>query len=257
MSPDDRERGRRRRARHPRPGGGETVAAQPGGLYGGWLTSDVVGPVKGEPGVPRVFRPLAHLLATSFAWAPSSCEGRALAGLELQDRARGARSLHRKRRCRGEARVRSTRSRSCASASNGTLCGASAEPSARARRECPRRRRRPTPELSPHPAPRFVLEAQHPIWEIDGGWIRLLEGPGKERDGEGHPREATHLANTLRASVYQRDDVLQVLYAGCVRAPRRPLAGGCRTRRRTGAGRGASSPRGTACGSRRSPRTPP
>ena len=31
--------------------GGETVAAQPGGFYGGWLTADVVGPVKGEPGV--------------------------------------------------------------------------------------------------------------------------------------------------------------------------------------------------------------
>ncbi len=30
--------------------GGETVRPQPGGFYGGWLTSDVVGPVKGEPG---------------------------------------------------------------------------------------------------------------------------------------------------------------------------------------------------------------
>ena len=29
---------------------GETVAPQPGGFYGGWITSDVVGPFKGEPG---------------------------------------------------------------------------------------------------------------------------------------------------------------------------------------------------------------
>ena len=29
---------------------GETVTPQPGGFYGGWITSDVVGPFKGEPG---------------------------------------------------------------------------------------------------------------------------------------------------------------------------------------------------------------
>ncbi len=29
---------------------GEVVVAQPGGFYGGWVTSKVVGPFKGEPG---------------------------------------------------------------------------------------------------------------------------------------------------------------------------------------------------------------
>jgi uncharacterized protein (DUF427 family) len=29
---------------------GETVVPQPGGFYGGWITSEVVGPFKGEPG---------------------------------------------------------------------------------------------------------------------------------------------------------------------------------------------------------------
>ena len=29
---------------------GETVTPQPGGFYGGWVTSDVVGPFKGGPG---------------------------------------------------------------------------------------------------------------------------------------------------------------------------------------------------------------
>jgi uncharacterized protein (DUF427 family) len=29
---------------------GERVRAQPGGYYGGWITDDVVGPFKGEPG---------------------------------------------------------------------------------------------------------------------------------------------------------------------------------------------------------------
>ena len=29
---------------------GETVRAQPGGFYGGWITSGVVGPFKGDPG---------------------------------------------------------------------------------------------------------------------------------------------------------------------------------------------------------------
>ena len=29
---------------------GETVVAQPGGFYGGWITSRVVGPFKGGPG---------------------------------------------------------------------------------------------------------------------------------------------------------------------------------------------------------------
>ena len=29
---------------------GEEVTAQPGGFYGGWITSDVVGPFKGTPG---------------------------------------------------------------------------------------------------------------------------------------------------------------------------------------------------------------
>ncbi len=29
---------------------GERVEAQPGGFYGGWITRDVVGPFKGEPG---------------------------------------------------------------------------------------------------------------------------------------------------------------------------------------------------------------
>ena len=29
---------------------GERVRPQPGGLYGGWLTDDIAGPVKGEPG---------------------------------------------------------------------------------------------------------------------------------------------------------------------------------------------------------------
>ena len=30
--------------------GGERVKPQPGGFYGGWLTSDICGPVKGQPG---------------------------------------------------------------------------------------------------------------------------------------------------------------------------------------------------------------
>jgi uncharacterized protein (DUF427 family) len=30
--------------------GGERVRAQPGGFYGGWLTDDIAGPVKGPPG---------------------------------------------------------------------------------------------------------------------------------------------------------------------------------------------------------------
>lgn len=30
--------------------GGERVRPQPGGFYGGWITDDVVGPFKGEPG---------------------------------------------------------------------------------------------------------------------------------------------------------------------------------------------------------------
>ena len=29
---------------------GEVVRAQPGGFYGGWVTSSIVGPIKGEPG---------------------------------------------------------------------------------------------------------------------------------------------------------------------------------------------------------------
>lgn len=29
---------------------GETVRPQPGNFYGGWITSDIVGPFKGEPG---------------------------------------------------------------------------------------------------------------------------------------------------------------------------------------------------------------
>ena len=29
---------------------GERVRPQPGGFYGGWITSDIVGPFKGEPG---------------------------------------------------------------------------------------------------------------------------------------------------------------------------------------------------------------
>lgn len=28
----------------------ELVSAQPGGFYGGWVTADIVGPIKGEPG---------------------------------------------------------------------------------------------------------------------------------------------------------------------------------------------------------------
>ena len=31
--------------------GGERVRPQPGGYYGGWITDEIVGPVKGEPGV--------------------------------------------------------------------------------------------------------------------------------------------------------------------------------------------------------------
>ncbi len=30
--------------------GGERVGAQPGSYYGGWVTADLVGPIKGEPG---------------------------------------------------------------------------------------------------------------------------------------------------------------------------------------------------------------
>lgn len=29
---------------------GELVTPQPGGFYGGWVTSDIVGPIKGDPG---------------------------------------------------------------------------------------------------------------------------------------------------------------------------------------------------------------
>ncbi len=29
---------------------GEPVRAQPGGFYGGWVTNDIVGPFKGDPG---------------------------------------------------------------------------------------------------------------------------------------------------------------------------------------------------------------
>ena len=32
---------------------GEVVRPQPGGFYGGWITDDVVGPFKGEPGTER------------------------------------------------------------------------------------------------------------------------------------------------------------------------------------------------------------
>ena len=30
--------------------GDEVVRPQPGGFYGGWMTDEVTGPVKGEPG---------------------------------------------------------------------------------------------------------------------------------------------------------------------------------------------------------------
>lgn len=30
--------------------GGEKVRAQAGGFYGGWITSEIIGPFKGEPG---------------------------------------------------------------------------------------------------------------------------------------------------------------------------------------------------------------
>jgi hypothetical protein len=30
--------------------GGERVRPQPGGFYGGWVTRELVGPFKGEPG---------------------------------------------------------------------------------------------------------------------------------------------------------------------------------------------------------------
>jgi hypothetical protein len=30
--------------------GDERVTPQPGGYYGGWVTADLVGPIKGEPG---------------------------------------------------------------------------------------------------------------------------------------------------------------------------------------------------------------
>ncbi|MDE2836649.1 MAG: DUF427 domain-containing protein [Chloroflexota bacterium] len=33
--------------------GGERVGPQPGGYYGGWITSDIVGPFKGGPGTER------------------------------------------------------------------------------------------------------------------------------------------------------------------------------------------------------------
>jgi len=29
---------------------GEKVKPQPGGFYGGWVTSEIAGPIKGEPG---------------------------------------------------------------------------------------------------------------------------------------------------------------------------------------------------------------
>ncbi len=29
---------------------GEKVIPQPGGFYGGWITNEIVGPFKGEPG---------------------------------------------------------------------------------------------------------------------------------------------------------------------------------------------------------------
>jgi hypothetical protein len=32
--------------------GSAPVRPQPGGFYGGWITPDLVGPFKGEPGVP-------------------------------------------------------------------------------------------------------------------------------------------------------------------------------------------------------------
>ncbi|HCO03801.1 MAG TPA: hypothetical protein DIT48_10655, partial [Actinobacteria bacterium] len=32
---------------------GERVEPQPGGFYGGWMTKDIVGPVKGGPGTER------------------------------------------------------------------------------------------------------------------------------------------------------------------------------------------------------------
>jgi hypothetical protein len=37
--------------------GEELVRAQPGGFYGGWITSDVVGPFKGSPGTNWWFEP--------------------------------------------------------------------------------------------------------------------------------------------------------------------------------------------------------
>ena len=33
---------------------GEVVRPQPGGFYGGWITNEIVGPVKGEPGIPSL-----------------------------------------------------------------------------------------------------------------------------------------------------------------------------------------------------------
>ena len=33
--------------------GSERVTPQPGGFYGGWITSNIVGPFKGEPGTER------------------------------------------------------------------------------------------------------------------------------------------------------------------------------------------------------------
>ncbi|MFK7803403.1 MAG: DUF427 domain-containing protein [Anaerolineae bacterium] len=33
---------------------GEAVRPQPGGFYGGWITDEVVGPFKGEPGIPSL-----------------------------------------------------------------------------------------------------------------------------------------------------------------------------------------------------------
>ena len=46
---------------------GELVKAQPGKFYGGWVTSDIVGPFKGEPGI-EAGNPANYLLLNKTRW---------------------------------------------------------------------------------------------------------------------------------------------------------------------------------------------
>ena len=59
---------------------GERVTPQPGGFYGGWITSEVAGPFKGVPG-SRFWRRLrsSHLTGAT-SWCAAGCGGAPIHG---------------------------------------------------------------------------------------------------------------------------------------------------------------------------------